>query len=117
MEICNSPNIVDYNFTYYYKESLFMFIQYMDAGCLTDFIKNYQKKIPERIIALILKEILKGLVCIHQHYQIHRDIKSDNILLSQNGRVKIADFGYALQLTADKVSAQGLAGTAPWMAP
>lgn len=60
---------------------------------------------------------MKGLYTIHQHFQIHRDIKSDNILVSQNGRVKIGDFGYALQLTADKVSAQGLAGTAPWMAP
>lgn len=65
----------------------------------------------------MIKEILKGLYSIHQHFQIHRDIKSDNILLCQNGRVKIGDFGYALQLTADKVSAQGLAGTAPWMAP
>jgi p21-activated kinase 2 len=68
-------------------------------------------------MAFIIKEILKGLFSIHQHYQIHRDIKSDNILLGQNGRIKVADFGYALQLTADKVSANGLAGTAPWMAP
>lgn len=60
---------------------------------------------------------MKGLYSIHQHFQIHRDIKSDNILLGKNGRIKIGDFGYALQLTADKVSAQGLAGTAPWMAP
>jgi serine/threonine protein kinase len=60
---------------------------------------------------------VKGLLSIHQHYQIHRDIKSDNVLLNKNGSIKIGDFGYALQLTSDKVSAQGLAGTAPWMAP
>lgn len=94
-----------------------MFIEYMDAGSLTNFIKFYEKKIPEKIIAHILKGILQGLLAIHFHHQIHRDMKSDNILLGKNGRIKIADFGYALQLTADKLSAQGLAGTAPWMAP
>lgn len=89
----------------------------MDAGSLTTFIKHYEKQIPEKVMAYILKGILNGLDSIHQHYQIHRDIKSDNILLNKNGNIKIADFGYALQLTADKVSAQGLVGTAPWMAP
>lgn len=76
-----------------------MFIEYMNAGSLTNFIRNYEKKIPERIIAYVLKGILKGLLSIHQHYQIHRDIKSDNILIDKNGKIKIADFGYALQLT------------------
>ena len=48
---------------------------------------------------------------------VHRDLKPENIFIGADGKVKIGDFGYALQLTADKVSAQGLAGTAPWMAP
>jgi serine/threonine protein kinase len=46
MEMCFSANIVEYHFAYYYKESLFMFIEYMDAGSLTNFIKVYAKKIP-----------------------------------------------------------------------
>ena len=117
MELCSSPNIVQYHFTYYYLQTLFMFIEFMDAGSLTGFIRQYKKKIPERIIAYILKGVLKGLSAIHSHHQIHRDVKSDNIMLNKNGQIKIADFGYAMQLTAEKGVAKGLAGTAAWMAP
>lgn len=46
MRLCNSPNIVNYYFTYYFKESFFMFVEYMDGGSLTDFIYHYMKKIP-----------------------------------------------------------------------
>lgn len=89
----------------------------MDAGCLTNFIKHYKNKIPDRIIAYIIAEVVKGLTRIHAKRQIHRDIKSDNILLDKKGNIKIADFGYGLQLTADKLNTNGLAGTTAWMAP
>lgn len=56
-------------------------------------------------------------MAIHANKQIHRDIKSDNILTDKKGRIKIADFGYALQLTFDKLKTDGLAGTTAWMAP
>lgn len=46
MEYCSGPNIIDYYFTYYYKQSLFMFIEYMNAGSLADFIKCFKKNIP-----------------------------------------------------------------------
>lgn len=64
-----------------------------------------------------MRGILKGLISIHNKKQIHRDLKSDNILLNQRGQIKIADFGYALQLTSDKLNTSGLAGTPAWMAP
>jgi serine/threonine protein kinase len=47
MKLCSSPSIVTYFFTYYYKESLFMFVEFMNGGALTDFIYQYMKKIPE----------------------------------------------------------------------
>ena len=94
-----------------------MFIEYMDGGSLTNFVKHYKKKIPEEIIALIVRNIVRGLCVIHSKSQIHRDIKSDNVLLDKKGNVKIADFGYALQLTSDKLKTDGLAGTTAWMAP
>ena len=51
------------------------------------------------MIAYIIREILKGLKVIHSRKQIHRDLKSDNILINKEGEIKIGDFGYALQLT------------------
>ena len=54
---------------------------------------------PEQVIAYIIHAILSGLLCLHASHRIHRDIKSDNILLNLQGEVKLADFGYAAQLT------------------
>ena len=99
MKLCSSPSIVSYFFTYYYKESLFMFVEYMNGGALTDFIYQYMKKMPEEVIAYILKRILIGLNALHTKRPLHRDLKSDNVLLSLDGDIKIADFGFAIQLT------------------
>jgi serine/threonine protein kinase len=60
---------------------------------------------------------LAGLSCIHTSHKIHRDIKSDNILLNQDGDVKIADFGFAAQLTTRKQKRKTVVGTPYWMAP
>ena len=76
-----------------------MFVEFMNGGALTDFIYHYMKRIPEQVIAYITREILLGLQALHDKRQLHRDLKSDNILLSLNGDVKIADFGFAMQLT------------------
>lgn len=46
-----------------------------------------------------MKQILLGLLPLHQHKQIHRDLKSDNVLIDQKGQIKVADFGFAIQLT------------------
>ena len=93
-----------------------MFIEYMDAGCLTDFIVKH-KKIPEEVIAYILKQILIGLDSLHSHSQLHRDLKSDNVLLNFNGDIKLADFGFAIQLTKERNKRKSVVGTPAWMAP
>ena len=117
MKLCNSPSIVTYYFTYYYKESLFMFVEFMNGGALTDFIYAYMKKIPQDVIAYILKRILIGLNSLHTKRQLHRDLKSDNVLINLKGDVKIADFGFAIQLTKDKLNRKSVVGTPAWMAP
>lgn len=61
--------------------------------------------------------MLKGLEAIHKRRQLHRDLKSDNILVNKDGNVKICDFGYALQLTKEHTTSNELAGTPAWMAP
>lgn len=70
----------------------------MDAGSLTGYILN-KNVMPERIMAYVMREIIKGLAVLHEKKQVHRDLKSDNILVSKNGEIKISDFGFAAQLT------------------
>lgn len=89
----------------------------MDGGAMVDLVYHYRKQIPESVIAYILKEILTGLDSLHSRRQLHRDLKSDNILLSLNGDVKIADFGFAIQLTKEILNRKSLVGTPAWMAP
>jgi serine/threonine protein kinase len=76
-----------------------MFVEFMDGGAMTDFVYRYSKKMPEDIIAYFMREMLDGLSTLHGKRQLHRDLKSDNILISLKGEVKIADFGFAIQLT------------------
>ncbi len=71
----------------------------MDAGAMVDFVYHYLRKVPENIIAYILREMLKGLDSLHARRQLHRDLKSDNVLMNMKGEIKIADFGFAIQLT------------------
>lgn len=94
-----------------------MFIEYMKGGSLTDFIYQYERKIPENVIAFIMKEVLVGLKSLHVKRQIHRDLKSDNILLGSSSEIKIADFGFAIQLTKDRMNRKSVVGTPAWMAP
>jgi len=74
-------------------------------------------RLTERHIASVCRETLRGLQYIHNLNRIHRDIKSDNILLGVNGEVKLADFGYAAQLTAQRIVRTTVVGTPYWMSP
>ena len=55
MQLCTKSNLVEYYFSYYYKESLFMFVEFMNAGCLTDFVYRFMIQIPEKVIAYIIR--------------------------------------------------------------
>lgn len=65
MSMCANRNIINYQASYYYMNCLFMLIEYMDGGALTDIIYQNIKKIPERVCAYIMKEILQGLKVLH----------------------------------------------------
>jgi len=71
----------------------------------------------ESHIALILFEVLKGLKAMHSLRYMHRDIKSENILVKMNGEIKIADFGFTVQLTPERPKRSSTVGSPYWMAP
>jgi len=97
---------------------LWVVMELMDGGCLTDVLEQFDAvKLSEPQIAHVCQSTLKGLSDIHRSHRIHRDIKSDNILLNRRGEIKIADFGYAAQLTQEQQKRRTVVGTPYWMAP
>ncbi|KAI8845174.1 kinase-like domain-containing protein [Chytriomyces cf. hyalinus JEL632] len=115
MRDSSHPNIVNYLDSFLVKEDLWLVLEYMEGGTLTNIIDN--NTITEPQIAVICNETAKGLQHLHQRSIIHRDIKSDNILLGSSGQVKITDFGYCARLTADRGKRATMVGTPYWMAP
>lgn len=84
-------NLVGFIDCYPVDRSLWVVMELMDCGCLTDIIDGHSLgfKMNEPIISYVCKEILKGLSYLHANYYVHRDIKSDNILLNSHGDVKL----------------------------
>jgi len=119
MKECVHENIIQYYDSFIVDGNfLWVVMEYMDGGNLTDVIEQFSNvKMSEKQIAYVCNCTLKALSYIHDNHRIHRDIKSDNILLNNNGEVKIADFGYAAQLTVEKQKRNTVVGTPYWMAP
>lgn len=118
MKTSQHPNIVQYIDSYLVGENIWVVMEYMGGGCLTEVLEQFDYvKMKEDQIATVCKHTLSGLQYIHKLHRIHRDIKSDNILIGDDGAVKLADFGYAAQLTQDKQKRNTIVGTPYWMAP
>ncbi|OMJ84941.1 hypothetical protein SteCoe_13849 [Stentor coeruleus] len=115
-KLSSSQYIVNYYESYQDDGYLWLVVELM-KGSLTDLILQQPGKIPEKHIAYIMREVLLGLKIMHDQYRIHRDIKSDNILIAQDGSVKLGDFGYAAQLTQEQEVRHSVVGTPCWMAP
>ncbi|KAJ3272566.1 Protein kinase [Terramyces sp. JEL0728] len=109
------PNITNYLDSYISRGDLWVIMELMEGGTLTDIIDH--NKLLDSHIATICHETMKGLVHLHKRNIIHRDIKSDNILLDLKGNVKIGDFGYCAKLSNEKCKRATLIGTPYWMAP
>eukprot|EP01117_Protostelium_nocturnum_P002443 TRINITY_DN1312_c0_g1_i2.p1 TRINITY_DN1312_c0_g1~~TRINITY_DN1312_c0_g1_i2.p1 ORF type:complete len:822 (-),score=389.77 TRINITY_DN1312_c0_g1_i2:63-2528(-) len=119
MKNCRHENIVDFFDTYRVGgKQIWVVMEYMGNGSLTDVLEQFEHvQLTEQQIATVCLATLKGLNCIHRAHKIHRDIKSDNILINEQGIVKIADFGFAAQLTQKQQKRNTVVGTPYWMAP
>eukprot|EP01088_Endostelium_zonatum_P009787 TRINITY_DN230_c1_g1_i1.p1 TRINITY_DN230_c1_g1~~TRINITY_DN230_c1_g1_i1.p1 ORF type:complete len:409 (-),score=93.73 TRINITY_DN230_c1_g1_i1:80-1306(-) len=118
MKESRHKNIVAYIDSFRVDSQLWVAMEYMGGGCLTEILEQFDYcQMNEKHMAWVCKETLQGLKYIHSLHRIHRDIKSDNMLISHTGDVKIADFGYAAQLTQKKVKRNTIVGTPYWMAP
>jgi len=112
------PNIVAYHESYLVKSELFVAMEFMDGGCLTEVLDQFDTiRMTEQQIAYVIRCTLLALQYVHNFHRVHRDIKSDNLLLSLRGEVKLADFGYAAELTESKSKRNTVVGTPYWMAP
>lgn len=115
MKTTKHRNVVEYIDCYLVEDQLWVIMEYLQGGSLTELISICQMTEPQ--IAAVCKEVLLALSFVHSLHRIHRDIKSDNILLSTNGEVKLADFGYCAQLTEQTSKRNSVVGTPYWMAP
>ncbi|BFZ11570.1 hypothetical protein BsWGS_14609 [Bradybaena similaris] len=109
------PNIVEMYNSYLVNDELWVVMEFMEGGALTDIVTH--SRMDEVQIATVCKACLKALAFLHSHGVIHRDIKSDSILLSHDGKVKLSDFGFCAQVTTDLPKRKSLVGTPYWMAP
>ncbi|XP_053859276.1 serine/threonine-protein kinase PAK 3-like, partial [Vidua macroura] len=115
MKEYKNPNIVTYLESYLVNEDVLVVLEYMDGGSLADVVS--MKRMAVGHIATVCRECLQGLAFLHANQVIHRDIKSDNILLGQDGSVKLADFGLCAPLSPEQSKRRSMVGTTCWMAP
>ncbi|XP_076144639.1 mitogen-activated protein kinase kinase kinase kinase 2 [Alosa pseudoharengus] len=116
MKECKHKNIVAYFGSYHRNTKLWICMEYCGGGSLQD-IYHVTGPLKEKQIAYVCRETLQGLYHLHETGKMHRDIKGANILITDRGDVKLADFGVAAEISASVAKRKSFIGTPYWMAP
>ncbi|KAJ4831512.1 hypothetical protein Tsubulata_004745 [Turnera subulata] len=121
MSLIDHPNVLRAHCSFTAGHNLWVVMPYMAGGSCLHIMKSaYPEGFEEPVIATLLRETLKALVYLHAHGHIHRDVKAGNILIDNNGTVKLADFGVSACMfdTGDRQRSRNtFVGTPCWMAP
>ncbi|KAF5891257.1 serine/threonine-protein kinase PAK 6-like isoform X2, partial [Clarias magur] len=108
-------NVVEMYKSALVEEELWVIMEYLQGGALTNIVS--ETRLTEEQIATVCDAVLQALAYLHAQGVIHRDIKSDSILLTLDGRIKLSDFGFCAQISKDIPKRKSLVGTPYWMAP
>uniref|UniRef100_A0A4W5NVJ6 non-specific serine/threonine protein kinase n=1 Tax=Hucho hucho TaxID=62062 RepID=A0A4W5NVJ6_9TELE len=108
-------NVVEMYRSALVEEELWVIMEYLQGGALTNVVS--ETRLNEEQIATVCEAVLQALAYLHSQGVIHRDIKSDSILLTLDGRIKLSDFGFCAQISKDIPKRKSLVGTPYWMAP
>ncbi|RZC57666.1 hypothetical protein C5167_004977 [Papaver somniferum] len=120
MTLMDQPNLLKAHCSFVTDHYLWVVMPFMAASCQHIMNTAFPDGFEEAVIATILREVLKGLVNIHQHGDIHRDVKAGNILMDSRGAIKLCDFGASASLFDEGKRLHGrntFTGTFCWMAP
>ncbi|XP_049795725.1 serine/threonine-protein kinase PAK mbt [Schistocerca nitens] len=109
------PNIVEMYDSFLVQDELWVVMEFLEGGALTDIVTH--ERMDEQQIATVCRQCLRALSYLHSQGVIHRDIKSDSILLAADGRVKLSDFGFCAQVSQELPKRKSLVGTPYWMSP
>eukprot|EP01097_Dermamoeba_algensis_P007198 TRINITY_DN4510_c0_g1_i2.p1 TRINITY_DN4510_c0_g1~~TRINITY_DN4510_c0_g1_i2.p1 ORF type:complete len:317 (-),score=63.69 TRINITY_DN4510_c0_g1_i2:14-964(-) len=117
LKSCAHKNVVCYKGSYVWNNQLWISMEYCGGGSISDLIETLERPMREDQIAYICRETLLGLAYLHSTRKLHRDIKGANVLLTDDGDIKLVDFGVSAELAKSLSKANTFTGTPYWMAP